>query len=455
LDTGTQVTRLDLCPRGMAQLKWTCPITRTAPVARTIRDANLDSRTARSRLKARGKPYYRQIEPGLHLGYRKPLSGAGKWVVRHYIGDQGYIVETIATTDDFSDADGTAILDYRQAQTSARERMVTRARAALGKSGPYTVADAMDAYFEFFESEGRSSATMRDARYRDSAFIRSKLGGEEITLLRSERLRRWRDDLAKAPPRLRTRKGEAQKHRDVLDEDARRARRASANRTWTILRAALNHAFNDGKIESDVAWRKVKPFKAVEAARVRYLTVAEAQRLINACALDFRLLVQAALMTGARYGTLTQLTVADFNPDSRTVAIRSSRKSKPFHIVLTDEGGKFFRQVCAGRAGQELMLHKADGSAWGMSHQKRPIKEASERAKIIPLVNFHCLRHTWASHAVMNGVPLMVVAKNLGHVDTRMVEKHYGHLASSYVADAIRAGAPRFGVKASNVRPLA
>jgi hypothetical protein len=49
----------------------------------------------------------------------------------------------------------------------------------------------------------------------------------------------------------------------------------------------------------------------------------------------------------------------------------------------------------------------------------------------------------------------MVVAKNLGHVDTRMVEKHYGHLASSYVADAIRAGAPRFGVKASNVRPLA
>jgi hypothetical protein len=26
-----------------------------------------------------------------------------------------------------------------------------------------------------------------------------------------------------------------------------------------------------------------------------------------------------------------------------------------------------------------------------------------------------------------------------------MVEMHYGHLAPSYVADAIRAGAPRFG----------
>ena len=54
----------------------------------------------------------------------------------------------------------------------------------------------------------------------------------------------------------------------------------------------------------------------------------------------------------------------------------------------------------------------------------------------------------------MNGVPLLVVAKNLGHADTRMVEKHYGHLAPSYVADAIRVGAPRFGVKASNVRPM-
>ena len=37
--------------------------------------------------------------------------------------------------------------------------------------------------------------------------------------------------------------------------------------------------------------------------------------------------------------------------------------------------------------------------------------------------------------------------EELGHSDTRMVEKHYGHLAPSYIADAIRAGAPRFGFK--------
>jgi hypothetical protein len=55
----------------------------------------------------------------------------------------------------------------------------------------------------------------------------------------------------------------------------------------------------------------------------------------------------------------------------------------------------------------------------------------------------------------MNSVPLMVVAKNLGHADTRMVEKHYGHLAPSFIADAIRAGAPRYRVKANKrVVPL-
>jgi hypothetical protein len=36
-----------------------------------------------------------------------------------------------------------------------------------------------------------------------------------------------------------------------------------------------------------------------------------------------------------------------------------------------------------------------------------------------------------------------------------MVEKHYGHLAQSFMTDAIRAGAPRFGMKASNVIAIA
>ena len=66
-------------------------------------------------------------------------------------------------------------------------------------------------------------------------------------------------------------------------------------------------------------------------------------------------------------------------------------------------------------------------------------------ARINPPVGFHALRHTWASLSVMAGMPLMIVAKNLGHVDTKMVEKHYAHLSRSHVADTIREHAPVFG----------
>ena len=82
------------------------------------------------------------------------------------------------------------------------------------------------------------------------------------------------------------------------------------------------------------------------------------------------------------------------------------------------------------------------------------VKEACEHAGIEPPLDFHALRHTWASLSVMGGMPIRVVARNLGHADTRMVEGHYGHLAPSYVAESVRKHAPRFGKTPSNVRAL-
>jgi hypothetical protein len=87
---------------------------------------------------------------------------------------------------------------------------------------------------------------------------------------------------------------------------------------------------------------------------------------------------------------------------------------------------------------------EAPGTAWDKSDQGEPMRDACAIAKITPRISFHILRHSWATLAVMNGMPLMVVAKNLGHRDTRMVELHYAHLAPSFIADAIRAHAPVF-----------
>jgi len=65
------------------------------------------------------------------------------------------------------------------------------------------------------------------------------------------------------------------------------------------------------------------------------------------------------------------------------------------------------------------------------------------------------LRHTYASHLAMNGIPLPVVAANLGHTDTRMIDKHYAHPEKSYIEDSIRANAPTSGAMSrSNVIPI-
>src|SRR5579872_5577158 len=105
----------DACRRLYFHAYWTCvghgdfppcipaPLTVLLDIldmARKIRDATLDTREARGKLKPRGKPYWRTIERGLHLGYRRLKGKAGTWWARHYLGDQDYEVESIGVADD-------------------------------------------------------------------------------------------------------------------------------------------------------------------------------------------------------------------------------------------------------------------------------------------------------------------------------------------------------------------
>ena len=66
-------------------------------MARRVLDRYLDSKDARRRLAPRAKPYFRTIERGLHLGYRRLVNGAaGPWIARHYRGDRRYEEEQSA-----------------------------------------------------------------------------------------------------------------------------------------------------------------------------------------------------------------------------------------------------------------------------------------------------------------------------------------------------------------------
>ena len=103
-------------------------------MAKRVKSHLLDSREARKNLTARDKPYYGSIDRGVHLGYRKGKR-SGRWVVRVY-AEGDYTVKTFAQADDVRDADGTAVLDFWQAQARAREMATEDQRIAAGIETP-------------------------------------------------------------------------------------------------------------------------------------------------------------------------------------------------------------------------------------------------------------------------------------------------------------------------------
>jgi integrase len=416
-------------------------------MARAARNSSLETRTARAKLSIRRAPYFAKIAKGLSLGYYRG-SVAGSWIARFYRGTGSYDTTAIGLADDTVDADGVKVFDFWHAQEQARawgERQRLIAAGAVRK-GSYRVADAVADYLAEITAEKKPNA-VQGAKYVFDAWILPELGAIEVDKLTTDRLNRWRNKLASNPKRVRTKRtATEQATRETPDDDdARRARKATANRILTVLKAALNRAFNADRVASDTAWRKVKPFKKVDEAIVRYLSVTEARRLVDACEDDFRKLVQAALLTGCRYAELTRVKCSDFNRDVGTLSIRLS-KGKARHVVLTDEAKTAFESWTEERAGADLVFLRSDGRPWGTSHQQRPLDLASAKAGITATVNFHILRHTHGSHLAMNGVPMGVIAAQLGHADTRMTEKHYAHLAPSYVAQTIRANFPNLEI---------
>lgn len=318
------------------------------------------------------------------------------------------------------------------------------------------VAQQIDIYFDERIRKGSKSVDKDQslARLR----IIPELGDNEVAKLSTKRLRDWQAKLANEPKLSKPGKDKSKRksrHIDATDTDALRARKATANRTLTVLKAALNMAYHDGRVLSDDAWRKVKPFRETDAPVIRYISDDETIRLVNSCQGYFRDLVRGALLTGCRYGELCRMRVSDYNSEARVVTIRESKSGKVRHVALTDEGSALFQTVTTGKTGKDLIFTRDDGGAWKASRQQRPLEVASHRAKIEPAVTFHILRHTYASMLAMRAVPMGVIAAQLGHADTRMTEKHYAHLSPNYVAETVRAAFPSLGiVEAENIVPI-
>jgi integrase len=293
--------------------------------------------------------------------------------------------------------------------------------------------------------ENRKS--VKDTQSTINTYILPTFGSKLVMDLTALEIRRWHEKIASSPPRRRTRAGDEQNYgQKAVTAEAKRSRKSTANRILTVFKAILNKAFEDGLAPDDKEWRKVKPFKQVDEPVVRFLTVAESRRLINACKPDFRRLVQAALFTGCRYGELTRIQVNHVNLDTGMVYISSEAKSsKGRHVPLSEEGLSFFKDQVTGTTGLDYVFKRQDESPWLKNHQSRLMKVACEQAKISPPIGFHELRHTYASLLAQAGADLLTISKLLGHADTRVTSRHYAHLCDKTLTNAVKNLLPSFG----------
>ncbi len=437
--------------------------------------SDLSTANQRKKLKPRSAPYWTKIAKGKALGYyATPSDRPGRWQARvHVRGVPRYRFKALGVADDLPhvEADGEEVLSYAEAFDAARrwdpyDEPEPEDGDQHGDDGDDedadeqqryeegTVGDVCQQYIRWSKKHRRGSEGVRRTL---EAHVLPDLGDVPLDRLTSRRLRAWHERLAEKPAHVRTSKYGKKKRRTRVakTDDEKRARKVTANNILRVLKAALHREWLHGKSGRVVGeWSKVSPFKDVERSRARYLKDDEAERLLNACEPDFRKLVLGALYTGARYGELARMTVADVDLDVGAVAFPLTKSGKSRHVFLNDEARTFFEAETAGRSGTATLFVKADGTPWGKNHQQRRMNEACKAAKLKPRLVFHELRHTYASLYLMAGGGLIDLAKQLGHSTTRMVEKHYGHLADKWRAEQARRFAPSLGIEPGNVRRL-
>src|SRR5262245_64460536 len=151
-------------------------------MARRLRSAKLETRTARLKLAIRKKPYTARVAPGVRLAYRRNET-AGSWSVIAADGKGGNWMKGFATADDYEETNGETVLDFWQAQE--RARIIARGRkdpdADSGK--PTTVSGSLDSYEADLKARGGDAYNARRVRVH----LPDTLANETVALLLSPR----------------------------------------------------------------------------------------------------------------------------------------------------------------------------------------------------------------------------------------------------------------------------
>lgn len=419
-------------------------------MAKTVRDSRLDSRAARAKLKPSGKPYFRPLEHNLHIGYRKGQH-AGKWVIRRYIGDERYAVETIGAADDLADADGVEVLTFHQAQTKARERaraIVEEARiASLGPA--ITVRDAVDEYLttrEKREARERGDAGLkRDARSRLTKHVLEadeKLAAKSLASLTTDDLTKWRAGLKMAS-------GSAQ--RTVNDFKA--ALNAVARRAKAQLPATLRDTIKDGLATVHAAPAVAREAQVLPDANVR--AIIEAAWEVDAedeWEGDLARIVLVLAATGAQFSQIARMTVTDVQAPQKRLMVPVSRKGRGVKnashvgVRVGDDVLAALAQAISGRKGAAPLFlrprweqvatarwEKGECGPWHSAAElTRPWAAIVARAGLAAGTVPYALRHSSIVRGLRAGLPVRLVAA-LHDTSSAMIERHY----AAFIVDAM------------------
>ena len=212
----------------------------------------------------------------------------------------------------------------------------------------------------------------------------------------------------------------------------------NANHALTLLRQIMTFAAASGHIDANPA-RGVK--KNRRPAFTRFLSREEIGRLHRV--LDGQTgksrrqqadIIRLLLLTGCRRSEIVQLRRSEVHDE---------------YLVLADSKAGPRRVPLNSQARRILERQTRDGSPFVFPSPLDPSRPRSPDLRLwyrvrreagIEDVRLHDLRHTHASHAVMNGVPVPVVARILGHSNVRMTLR-YAHLGDR----DIEAAAERVG----------
>jgi integrase len=171
------------------------------------------------------------------------------------------------------------------------------------------------------------------------------------------------------------------------------------------------------------------------------ISKADYDRIIQAASGDFQALLRFLWLTGCRPSEATALTVDAIDWASASIVLKrhkTANRGKARVIYLCDEALALLTAQ-RDRHGCSLLFRNQSGTVFGRKMLAQKMWRLSKSLGV--RVTAYGFRHTFATDALVSGVPDAHVAELLGHSGTAMLHKHYSHLGSK--AQALRAALDR------------